>query len=90
MIGVTVHLLIGSINWPNNVSSWSDAAQRRSRFLRVSPNITAIRLIAGEAKGSATLPGDLPLPPPMTLNQLGKSVSRDGSYTYSSDMTGTG
>ena len=33
---VMVHLVIGSINWPSNVSSWPDAARRVSRFLRVS------------------------------------------------------
>ena len=57
MTGVAVHLVIGSINSPNNRSGWPDAVWRRLRFLRVSPNIITIGLVAGKSKGSAMLPG---------------------------------
>jgi len=83
---VTVHLVIGSINWPSNVSSWLDAFRRLSRFLRVSLRVTARGLATTEPEGSVTIPGNILLSPPTTLDRLGESIPTDGPNAYSDNM----
>ena len=57
--------------------------------IRVSPNVIAIDLIAGEPQGSATFSRDVLLSPPMMFDCLGECIPTSCPDAYPSNMTRT-